>query len=117
MEIALPISQANRRELVGAHPNSFAPAAQGRDIVVANTSSTTADEYVLQGEVLSGRQHTSRDAYGETYGPASQSRQSTYQAPPLSTVQIRSGIDAYLEQPITPNGALQEPLSQIDYYV
>jgi len=117
MEIALPISQASRRELAAMRPDSFAPAAQGRAIVVANSSSAT-DGYVLQGEVLSGRnQQTSQDAYGETYGPAKQPRQSSYQIPSLSIGQVLSGIEAYLEQPVTPNGALLEPQGQIDYYV
>mgnify|MGYP000175682458 CR=1 FL=1 len=117
MEIALPISQASRRELAGMRPDNFAPAATGREIVVANTSSSTADEYVLQGEVLSGRNKESQDAYGETYGPTKQPRQSSYQIPFLSMGQIRSGIEAYLDQPLVPNGALMEPQGRIDYYV
>ncbi len=117
MELSLPISQASRRDLAGMRPDSFASAGQGRAIAVANSSSAT-DGYVLQGEVLSGRnQRTSPDTYSETYGPAKQQRQSSYQIPSLSTGQIRSGIEAYLDQPVTPNGALFEPQGRIDYYV
>jgi len=117
MEIALPISQASRRELAAMRPDNLAPAAPGRNMVMADTSSSTADEYVLQGEVLSSRSQAAKDSYGETYGPAKQSRQSNYQIPSLSIAQMRSGIEAYLDQPLIPNGALQEPLSQVDYYV
>jgi len=117
MELSLPISQASRRNLAGMRPDNFASAAQGQAIVVANTSSAT-DGYVLQGEVLSGRnQQASQDAYGETYEPAKQQRQTSYQIPSLSIGQVRSGIEAYLDQPVTPNGALLEPQGRIDYYV
>ncbi len=117
MEIALPISQASRRELAGMRPDSSALAAPGRDIVVAGVSSSTADEYVLQGEVLSGRKKASQDTYSETYEPAKPSYQPGYQTPSLSIARIRSGIEAYLDQPVLANGALLEPQGQIDYYV
>ncbi len=117
MELALSPSSANRRELATLHDNP-AVAAQARALVAADTSSRAADEYVLQGEVLSGRGQSARDPYAETYGPAKQSSQQTsYQPPQTSVGQIRNAIEAYMEQPRAANGALLDPQRQIDYYV